>query len=164
MPSNAKEYAAWLRQQAKEIPEQVVMPRFRLFAFKVLEVAVQNSPVNFGQLRNGWHLTVGAPSGEERAAGKSAAGVLQAGKRVIDALKFGQGLYLQNNAPHAPTIEYGLYVPKDPGPSKALHVPKGRRKRVAGTVLVKGGFHVSAPNGMLADALQTATEWWNAAP
>lgn len=167
MPSNAKAYAAFLRRQAVQIPERVFMPRFRRFAFKVLEVAVQNSPVNFGTLRNGWHVTIGSPSGVDPTVGetngggsRSVAGVLQAGKRVIDRCQFGQSIWIQNNVPHALVIEYGLYIPKNPGPSKALHVPKTRRKRVEGTILVVGGFHVSAPQGMLADAVQQTSEAW----
>ena len=162
MPSNAKAYAAFLRKQATDLPAAVVMPRFRKFAFKVLECAVQNSPVNTGRLRNGWHVTVGSPSGAESADGAaSAGGVLQAGKRVIDSIEFGHGIWIQNNVPYARVIEDGLYVPKDPGPSKAMHVPKSRRRTVAGQILVKGGFHVSAPHGMLADAVQQAKEAWS---
>ncbi len=153
-----KEYASYLRKQAQVIPEAVVMPSFRRRAFKVLELAIQNTPVNFGNLRNGWHLTIGAPSKEDRAGGKSAAGVLSAGKAVIEKLRFGQGLWIQNNVPYARVYEDGLFQPPDPGPSKATHVPKSRRKRVAGTILISGGFHVSAPNGMLADAVQQVAE------
>lgn len=173
MPSNAKAYATWLRRQGKQIPERVYMPRFRRFAFKVLEVALQNTPVNTGRLRNGWHVTIGTPTGHDvtgvaagpveegsRGGAPSVAAVLQTGKRIIDSTEFGQSIWIQNNVPYARVIEDGLYVPENPGPSKALHVPKSRRKRVAGTVLVQGGYHVSAPRGMLADAAQTAREAW----
>lgn len=153
-----KEYAAYLRKQAQVIPEAVVMPTFRRRAFKVLELAIQNTPVNFGNLRNGWHLTIGAPSKENREAGKSPAGVLQSGKRVIDKVKFGEGIWIQNNVPYARVYEDGLFQPPDPGPSKALHVPKSRRKSVVGETLIEGGYSVSAPNGMLADAVQQVAE------
>ncbi len=160
MPSNAKSYAAYLRKQARDLPAAVVMPRFRKFAFKVLEGAVQNSPVNTGRLRNGWHVTIGTPTGSDLSAGDGDNAVVQAGKGVIDRVEFGQSIYIQNNVPYARVIEDGLYVPKNPGPSKATHVPKSRRNRVAGTVLIEGGFHVSAPHGMLADAVQQAKEAW----
>lgn len=153
-----KDYAAYLRKQAKEIPEAVVMPVFRRRAFKVLELTIQNTPVNFGALRNGWHLTIGSPSKEDREGGKTAAGVLAAGKRMIEKVRFGEGVWIQNNVPYARVYEDGLFQPPDPGPSKALHVPKSRRKRVAGKTLIEGGFHVSAPNGMLADAVQQVAE------
>lgn len=153
-----KQYAAYLRKQAQVIPERVVMPVFRRRAFKVLELAVQNSPVNFGALRNGWHITIGSPSRSEIAAAKSASGVLQAGQRVINKVEFGQGIWIQNNVPYARVYEEGLFQPPNPGPSKATHVPKSRRNRVAGTVLIRGGFHVSAPSGMLADAVQQVAE------
>jgi hypothetical protein len=153
-----KQFAAYLRKQATVIPERVVMPRFRRMVFKVLELAVQNSPVNFGTLRNGWHVTIGAASGERREGGKSIAGVLANAQSVINKLRFGETAVLQNNEPHARVWEDGLLQPPNPGPSKATHVPKSRRDRVAGTVLVENGFNVAAPNGMLRDAVQQVTE------
>jgi len=174
MPTNAKTFVADLRKRARDLPEALVMQSFRKFAFKVLEGAVQNTPVNTGRLRNGWHVTEGGPSGTESTAvafgpvgpdggfgsGATGGGVLGAGKRVIDSVEFGQTIWIQNNVPYARVIEDGLFVPKNPGPSKATHVPKSRRNRVAGEILVQGGFHVSAPNGMLADAVQQAKGAW----
>lgn len=154
MPSNARSYAAQLRRLAREYPARVYMPRFRKIAFKVLELAVQNTPVNEGRLRNGWHVTEGAPARTEVEAGKGARGVLTAGQKVINSVGFGSGIWIQNNVPYAPIYEYGLFVPKDPGPSKATHVPKSRRDRVRGTILIQGGYSVSAPEGMLGDAVQ----------
>jgi hypothetical protein len=153
-----KEYAAYLRKQAEVIPERVVMPIFRRRAFKVLELAVQNSPVNLGALRNGWHVTIGTASGEDRAGGKSPSAVLRAGQAVINKARFGEGVWIQNNVAYAPVWEHGTFVPPNPGPSKALHVPLSRRKTVAGRILVEDGFNVQAPNGMLGDAVQQVTE------
>ena len=102
--------------------------------------------------------TIGAPSGENREGGKSKSSSLQAAKSLIAKVQFGQGIWIQNNVPYARVYEDGLFDPPNPGPSKALHVPKSRRKRVAGTTLIEGGFHVSAPNGMLADAVQQVAE------
>jgi len=162
MPSNARDYAKRLREAVKELPDRVFMPRFRKFAFKVLEGAINLSPVNFGQLRAGWHVTIDGPSGADNTEGRQSypgsGQVMQAGLTLINRADFGQRIYLQNNVPHAPIIEFGLFSPRDPGPSKATHVPKTRRKRVAGTVLVRGGYHVSAPRGMLGDSLQVAMQ------
>jgi hypothetical protein len=153
---NWRDYAKHLRKQGREIPAAVAMPVFRRRVFRVLQVAVQNSPVNFGTLRRGWHLTIDAPSGQQVEAGKSDAGVLQAAERVLAKLKFGEGVWIQNNEPHAAVYEFGGFIPPNPGPSKATHVPKSRRDRVAGRVLIQGGFHVVAPNGMLRDAVDQA--------
>ncbi len=161
MPSNAKEYAATLRQQAADLAEKVIMPRFRMYAFKVLEVAIQNSPVNFGALRNGWHLTIGTPSGADQKGGANVGESLQNGLGTLAQVKLGDRVWIQNNVPYARVYEDGLFVPKDPGPSKATHVPENRRDTVKGVTLIEGGFHVSAPQGMLADALQEAAKTWN---
>ena len=154
MPSNAKQFARELRQIADEYPKEVFMPRFRRIAFKLLEVAVQNTPVNTGRLRGGWHVTEGTPSGAEVQAGTTEQGVLSAAQAVINKAEFGTGLWIQNNVPYAIVYEEGLFTPPNPGPSKATHVPKSRRSTVEGTVLISGGYHVSAPEGMLADAIQ----------
>lgn len=156
---NAAAYAKWLRKQAAELPEAVAMPVFRRRAFRVLQLAVQNSPVNFGTLRQGWHITVGTPSRADVESAKSPAGLLQAGLRVINSAKFGEGVWIQNNVPHAAVYEFGLFTPADPGPSKATHVPKSRRKRVAGRTLIQGGYHVVAPRGMLRDAVEQVAEF-----
>ncbi len=154
-----KEYAAYLREQARVIPEQVVMPIFRRRAFKVLEIAIQNSPVNFGTLRNGWHVTIGTPSRQDTGApGSSATKALREGERVINRVKFGEGIWIQNNVPYARVYEDGLFAPPNPGPSKGTHVPKSRRGRVAGETLIRGGYHVNAPQGMLRDAVQEVAE------
>lgn len=162
MPSNAKAFAAHLRKNVRHAPRQAFVRRFREFGFKVLEGSINNSPVNEGQLRGGWHLTIGAPSHVDAQSGSSSGAVMAAGESVLNQLQVGDVLWIQNNVPHGPVIEFGLYVPKDPGPSKATHVQKSRRHTVAGIVLVRGGFHVSAPHGMLADAVQQAKAFYGA--
>jgi hypothetical protein len=159
MPGNAKEFAAYLRKQGRELPARVFMPRFRAIVFQVFTVAVQNTPVNTGRLRNGWHITLGEPSGTEESGGKSANAVQSNGERKINKAKLGDRIWIQNNVPYARVIEDGLFPHDTPeGGSKATHIPKSRRAKsgVVGETLVRGGFHVSAPNGMLADAVQQA--------
>ena len=163
MPSNARDFAEHLRRNVRSAPRQEFVRRFREFGFKVLEGSINNSPVNEGQLRGGWHLTIGTPAGGEVPNGSSAGAVLAAGQSVLNKLDSGDTLRRQNTLRPGPVWEYGLFVPKDPGPSKATHVPKSRRKTVEGVVLVRGGFHVSAPNGMLADAVQQARAYYGAA-
>ena len=154
-----KEYANFLRKRARQLPEAVIMPVFRRRAFKVLEVAIQNTPVNFGALRNGWHVTIGTPSRQDTGTpGTSATRALRAAESVLARVRLGEGVWIQNNVPYALVYERGLFTPPDPGPSRATHVPKSRRKRVAGTVLIRGGYHVVAPQGMLADAVQQVNE------
>lgn len=152
MPSNADEFALKLRGLMGELTERELMPRLRTFAFKVLEGAVNLSPVNTGQLRAGWHVSVGV--GSDIDSGTS----LLVGKEQIDGAEFGESIFIQNNVPHAAVIEFGLFQPPDPGPSEASHVPRTARPAVAGQTLVRGGFHVSAPRGMLADSVQTAVD------
>lgn len=157
----ARRYAEWIRAQGRDLPEKVFMPRFRMVAFKVLEVAIQNTPVDRGRLRNGWHLTIGTPSGEDRGK-EGDPTALSEGQGVIAKAKFGESLWIQNNVPYAAVYEYGLFQPKDPGVTDWGHLPKTAREKMRKAepvVLIRGGFHVSAPDGMLADAVQVvATE------
>jgi hypothetical protein len=158
MPSNFREVAAALRR-LRGGPRETFTRRFREFGFKILEGAINNTPVNTGRLRGGWHVTIDTPSGVDVSteAGSSKTALSEGdGSGGVNKAEAGDTIWIQNNVPYAPVIEHGLFVPKDPGPSKATHVPKSRRKTVEGVVLVKGGFHVSAPNGMLADAIQQA--------
>lgn len=154
MPHNSGDYSEYLRRQVEAMRAEY-MRRAGVFAAKVLEVAINNSPVDTGRLRQGWHLTVGAPSSAESGGDKSA---LNEAQGAAAKATLGDVFWIQNNVPYAHVIEFGLYVPKDPGPTKWGHI---RNRRVRDhlrkgdpVTLVRGGFHVSAPEGMLADAVQ----------
>lgn len=153
-----REYAKKLREAGERLPAAVAMPVFRRRAIRIIQGAIQNSPVNFGTLRRGWHLTIGSPSKADIEGGESDSAILEAATKALEGMQLGEGAWIQNNVPYAAVYEYGLFKPTDPGPSKATHVPPTRRKRVAGRILISGGFHVSAPNGMLADAVQQVAE------
>ena len=59
-----------------------------------------------------------------------------------------QVVYISNNVDHIEVLEDGLYQPPDPGPSK------DRRKGRHGEILVRGGFSVQAPQGMVKVTIQ----------
>lgn len=158
-----REYARWLRKQGADLPAAVAMPVFRRRAFRILQLAVQNSPVNFGTLRRGWHLTIGAASKQDIEAGKSDAGVLQKAQQLLAKVQLGEGVWIQNNVPYAGVYERGLFDPPNPGATDWGHITNKRvrqhlRKTRPNTVLIEGGFHVRAPRGMLADAVQQVAE------
>jgi len=143
-----REYAKQLRKEARELPRRIFDPWFREIAFKILELATAATPVDTGRARNGWHVTIGSRSGADQQGGKSIEGVLQKGKRAIDKATLGDVIWIQNNVPYIRVLEFGLFVPPDPGPSK------DRRKGRFGRILVRGGYSVQAPTGMLGDAVQ----------
>jgi hypothetical protein len=107
------------------------------------------SMVNEGTLRRGWYATSPRPSNEDRQSDDAIAGVVQ----LVAEAAMGDPLYIQNNTPHAIVYETGTFEPANPGPSKGLHVPKSSRQAVAGRTLIVGGYHVQAPRGFTADAI-----------
>ena len=154
MPTNARTYADQLRRLSISLPERVFLPHFRRIAFRIFELAVQNSPVDTGELRGAWTISIGTPASGQQDNGRDPQSVLESARAVVRDAQLGDTIWITNHAPHAPVYEFGLFIPPNPGPSKATHLPKGRRARLAGTVLIENGFHVSAPEGMLGDAVQ----------
>lgn len=121
----------------------------------LMQKCIELSMVNEGTLRRGWHATDTRPSNEQRQTDDPIATVVQAAANAA----MEDPIYIQNNEPHAYVYDTGTFEPANPGPSRALHVPKSRRQTVAGRILIVGGFHVQAPRGFVADAIdQVATE------
>jgi hypothetical protein len=152
MPTNSRSFALNLRKMAKAAPQEAAKDYVTRFVLDLLSSVVRLSPVNTGRLRNSWQVTLGSPSAGETNYG-SVEGVKSAAAVAVKGFQLGEQVWIQNGVPYAYVIEKGLYDPPDPGPSKGLHVPKSRRSTVAGQILVRGGFHVSAPEGMLMRSL-----------
>ena len=117
---------------------------------------IAQSPVRTGQLRNGWDLGIGEPSdysppgGSETYPNNALARINAKARSAPDLSPH----VITNNVAHAPVIETGGFVPTDPGPSKGVGKKGSRRRaRTEGVVLVSGGFHTGAPQGMLVSGI-----------
>ena len=148
MPTNYREFVKELRAQGQAIPAQVFVPWFREISFRLLELTAQATPRDTGGASQGWHLTINAASGQDVVA-PSLGAALAAGAQQLLPLQLGDTVVLQNNRAHIRVLEEGLFVPPNPGPSKD---PRPGRQ---GRILVRDGYSVQAPHGMLGDALQT---------
>ena len=158
MGSNAKQFVEKLRKQGKEIPAAAFQAWAHDIAYRIFRNTVLATPVDTGRARNGWYATIDVAGGEDRSsAGRSAQGTLTAAQQVIAQWKLGQTFVIQNNVPYIRVLEFGLFDPRDPGPSK------DRRKGRFGRVLVSGGFSIQAPEGMLGDAVQEARTFYGLA-
>lgn len=139
---NVETYRQQFDQQVERAAGEVVNAQKRQVMGEAMTLAVQGTPVDTGELRSGWHISVGEPTGQNIRGAELLSMLAAATSRFED---WRLPMFLQNNMPHAPVIEYGQFVPPNPGPSKD---PRPGRK---GRILVTGGFSVQAPSGVLGD-------------
>jgi hypothetical protein len=76
-------------------------------AIDLLGRVVMRSPVDTGRFRANWAVTVGAPStGTTEATDKSGNGAVEAGSRVLASFQVGPSIFITNNLPYGPRLEY----------------------------------------------------------
>jgi hypothetical protein len=116
----------------------------------LLQQALQRTPVDEGEARRGWHISSPRRSDKD----------VQDQDPYVSLVKLASEaaaedpVYINNNVDHIQVLDQGLFVPRDPGPSKD---PRPGR---TGRVLVEGGFSVQAPEGIVDRAVDTvATEF-----
>jgi len=90
-----------------------------------------------------WRVAIGTtvPTDALAASGSSNVGVNQL--NTIRRARWFEPVIIFNNSPHIFVLEDGGFVPKNPGPSK------DKRKGRKGRILVKGGYSVQSPQGMV---------------
>lgn len=140
-------FESWKKQFEQETQfaiGEVVQGQKQQIAVALMRELVARSPVDTGEFRQGWHMTSGAPSGKNTRTPDPVGDVLS---QLGDTLAWAEVLFFQNNVPHARILEFGLFQPPNPGPSKD---PRPGRK---GRVLVRGGYSTQAPNGIIGDAV-----------
>ena len=153
MGTNAKSFASRLRQIGESLPKQVFLPYRARIAMDLVLALVNGTPVDEGEARRAWHLSVGSPTGADQSSPDPIGSAVAA---IAGATEIDTEVWIQNNVrPDVPgvgsrilVLEFGLFEPPDPGPSKD---PRPAR---SGRVLVVGGFSVQAPQGITKDALQ----------
>lgn len=127
----------------------------RKIALDVLAGVVLATPVDTGRARGNWQVTINkAPSGSllsgkssGRSSDKKGQRTIQKGAGRIERLRTYGRIYISNNVPYIRILNDGGFVPKNPGPTR------DRRKGRRGRVLVRDGYSVQAPNGMVETTL-----------
>lgn len=116
----------------------------RWFMLEVLRRVVLATPVDTGHARHNWQLAIGSGARKE-IPGKDKSGqpTIAKGTNKILATDPFSNFYLSNNVPYIEVLEYGLFQPSNPGPSR------DKRKDRKGRILVKDGFSMQAPRGMV---------------
>jgi hypothetical protein len=141
---NLRAITRQLNAIGRRLPLTTVTPVQRAAALEALSGAVLATPVDTGDARKGWQVTVGSiPSADELTDDPVAAGTA-----TIEQAQPFSVIWITNNRPYIEILENGGFVPPDPGPSKD---PRPDRK---GRVLVRGGYSIQAPRGMLGIALE----------
>lgn len=139
---------AWRREAENEIAVafgETLRGGKREVGGALLRELIFLTPVDTGDLRSGWHTSSGSPTGQQDPAGEPFVALVQ----QVAGAEPGETLYFQNNKPHAPVIEFGLFEPPNPGPSRD---PRPGR---FGSVLVQDGYSTQAPRGITGDALES---------
>jgi hypothetical protein len=109
----------------------------RAVAVSILQQLVMRSPVDTGRFRGNWQVGLGkAAPGPVDTTDANAA--LAAAQSAVRPFTLGQTIFLANQLPYGPVLEFGLY----PNP------PKG------GAGKTVGGFSKQAPAGMVGVTLR----------
>lgn len=118
----------------------------RTIAFDLLGGIVKRTPVDTGRARGNWQISIGTPATgilDRKLTKRNQTNVEEQAKISPSNLPPFSVIWLTNNLPYIEVLEFGKFVPKNPGPSKD---PRPKRK---GKVWVKDGFSVQAPQGMV---------------
>lgn len=155
LATNVKEFNKAVQAFTKSLTQDQLVIFHKKIALDALRLVVMKTPVDTGRARGNWQVTINVPasgesykgspnrSGGDGQAARSAARALNAGHKIIDTIVPFCALYLTNNVPYIRVLEFGEFDPPNPGPSK------DRRKGRFGRVLVRKGYSVQAPNGMV---------------
>jgi len=111
----------------------------RKLSLEFFKRVVERTPVDEGNARDSWAMSIGKPPSASQKDGNLLSKVIN----KLKSLRFGQITYIVNNAEYILILEDGGFVPKNPGPSSD---PRSHR---FGKVWVVDGYSVQAPVGMV---------------
>lgn len=141
---NLREFNLELGEIAESMPAELVLTAHRRIHMSALDRIVRRTPVDTGRARGNWQSTEGQPSTAQIATVRSSEEVHNEGLSVTSRLAPYSASYIANSLDYIEVLEDGGFIPKDPGPSRD---PRPDRE---GRVLVRGGYSVQAPQGMVA--------------
>jgi hypothetical protein len=140
-----KQFVEDMRREGKVLVDDDQVTLHKVIAIEALKGVVLKTPADTGTARGNWNLEINAISGavnlEEKA--KTGGATIAKGLTILSGLKPRQLVTISNNVPYIFVLEDGGFIPPDPGPSEDKRI--GRR----GEILVRGGFSVQAPHGMV---------------
>jgi hypothetical protein len=76
-------------------------------AVDILARVVRRSPVDTGRFRSNWQVTIGAPAtGTLPTEDKSGNVAIAAGQQALASFQVGPAVFITNNLPYGPRLEY----------------------------------------------------------
>lgn len=127
------------------LPERMVSQVRRAMGLMAVDAVAFRTPVDTGRARGNWQTTAGVPAESQIDRLDPNGEIIKAEmESVLDSAKPFDVVWLSNNLHYIDVLEFGLFDPKDPGPSKD---PRPGR---FGEILVQGGYSKQAPQGMVA--------------
>lgn len=125
------------------VPEEA--KRFqRWLTLEALRRIVLRTPVDTGRTRGNWQVGLNEIPSTEKESRQP----IKDGLSVLARMAPFGATYVSNPLDHVEVLEFGLFSPRDPGPSKDPR--RGRKNRI----LVKDGFSVQSPQGMVGITFQ----------
>lgn len=158
--ADSNDFARLLKEyhdRHRELWEQ----RSRQIVAEIGVMSITAAPVNFGELRANFFIleSESAPEAVAETDTSGRAGIERVKQGAADVSFEGGMFYMHNPTPQAAVTEFGLFVPKNPGPSKK-RAPSGTRGKKGkaipgrtGETLVEDGFSKQAPGGYIRKAV-----------
>lgn len=139
---NLGQFIRKVEEFSQKLPAEQVQRLHRAIALEALSRVVLKTPVDTGRARGNWQVTQGTPAtGTVETEDPSGSATISKGSGEALAARPFTITWISNNLPYIEVLEFGQFKPPNPGPSK--------QKRQRGKVLVKDGFSVKAPEGMV---------------
>lgn len=139
---NLAAFTAAVEKAGKDVPAEQVQELQRHMGLAALKGVVFETPVDTGRARGNWQATIGAQATSVLdVEDKEGSSTISANEGTVLSAKPYTVTWITNNLPYIEVLEFGLFDPPNPGPSK--------QKRQEGKTLVKGGFSRKAPGGMV---------------
>lgn len=137
-----------LQELVKDLTEEQVVTVQKKVAIDVFAGVIKRTPVDEGTARGGWQLGINdypstSTKKEKGEVGSPSGPTFDRGARTLGKLGPFKIVWITNAVHYIIVLDQGLFDPADPGPSK------DRRKSRHGRILVKGGFSIQAPAGMV---------------
>lgn len=147
---NLKQFATRLARLTRELPEQQVRAVRNQLALTALRALVFTTPRDTGNAVANWQVTTGSPAtGWTPKADRDAQNAtVQEGAAAIARAPVYGVVHITNNVPYIEVLNNGGFMPPNPGPSTD---PRPGRN---GRVLVRNGYSIQAPAGMLPAAVR----------
>lgn len=139
---NAEKFARPLKVWANGVNTEGLLIHRRIVV-RVIKLIIKNTPRDTGRTRGEWQTSAYFPKSTLIGRIRPQTAVIEEARSVAKSMGKYARVWFTNNMPHIQVLEHGLFIPRNPGPSK------DPRKHRFGRVWVVNGFSVQAPRGIL---------------